>query len=142
MGSTGVRIAIDAMGGDNAPGEIVVGALRAKEELGVKILLVGDTQQIEAVMPPKTNMAGIEIIPAEEAIAMDEEPLNAVKRKRKASINVAMDLVKNNQADAVFSAGHSGAAMASALLRLGRLPGIDRPAIGTVFPQLLRVNQF
>lgn len=136
MGSTGVRIAIDAMGGDHAPGEIVAGALRAREELGVKILLVGDPQQIEAAMPPKTNMAGLEIVSAEEAIAMDEEPLNAVRRKRRASINVAMDLVKQKQADAVFSAGHSGAAMASALLRLGRLPGIDRPAIGTVFPTI------
>ncbi|WP_066381968.1 MULTISPECIES: phosphate acyltransferase PlsX [unclassified Anabaena] len=134
MGSTGVRIAIDAMGGDNAPGEIVTGAVRASEELGVKVLLVGDPQQIKAALPPKTNVAGVEIIPAEDAIAMDEEPLNAVRRKRKASINVAMDLVKQQQADAVFSAGHSGAAMASALLRLGRLPGVDRPAIGTVFP--------
>ncbi|TAE54892.1 MAG: phosphate acyltransferase PlsX [Nostocales cyanobacterium] len=136
MGTTDVRIAIDAMGGDYAPGEIVAGALRAKEELGVKILLVGDPQQIKAVMPPKTNMTGLEIITAEDAIAMDEEPLTAVRKKRKASINVSMDLVKNGEADAVFSAGHSGAAMASALLRLGRLPGIDRPAIGTVFPTI------
>ncbi|MBH8562296.1 phosphate acyltransferase PlsX [Nostoc sp. CENA67] len=137
MRSTGVRIAIDAMGGDHAPGEIVAGALRAMEELGVKVLLVGDPQQIEAALPPKTNMEQVEIVPAQEAIAMDEEPLNAVRRKRKASINVAMDLVKNQQADAVFSAGHSGAAMAAALLRLGRLPGIDRPAIGTVFPTII-----
>ncbi|MFM9160271.1 MAG: phosphate acyltransferase, partial [Dolichospermum sp.] len=125
MGSTGVRIAIDAMGGDHAPDEIVAGALRAREELGVKILLVGDPQRIEAVIPPNTNMADLEIVPAKEAIAMDEEPLNAVRRKRESSINIAMDLVKNKRADAVFSAGHSGAAMASALLRLGRLPGID-----------------
>ncbi|MEA5564191.1 phosphate acyltransferase PlsX [Anabaena sp. UHCC 0399] len=136
MGSTGVRIAIDAMGGDHAPGEIVTGAVRASEELGVKVLLVGDPQKIKAALPPKTNLEGVEIIPAEDAIAMDEEPLNAVRRKRKASINVAMDLVKQQKADAVFSAGHSGAAMASALLRLGRLPGVDRPAIGTVFPTI------
>ena len=95
MGSTCARIAIDAMGGDHAPGEIVAGALRASEELGVKVLLVGDPQQIKAVMPPKTTLERVEIVPAEEAIAMDEEPLNAVRRKRKASINVAMDLVKN-----------------------------------------------
>jgi glycerol-3-phosphate acyltransferase PlsX len=68
---------------------------------------------------------------------MDEEPLTALRRKPKASINVAMELVKKNRADAVVSAGHSGAAMAAALLRLGRLKGIDRPAIGTVFPTLL-----
>ncbi|RCJ20491.1 phosphate acyltransferase [Nostoc sp. ATCC 43529] len=137
MGSTRVRIAIDAMGGDHAPGEIVAGALRAREELGVDILLVGDPQQIEAALPPKTNLGQVEIVTAQEAIAMDEEPLNAVRRKRNASINVAMDLVKQQQADAVFSAGHSGAAMASALLRLGRLPGVDRPAIGTVFPTII-----
>ena len=125
------------MGGDHAPGEIVAGAMRAREELGVDILLVGDPQQIEAALPPKTNLGQVEIVTAEEAIAMDEEPLNAVRRKRRASINVAMDLVKQQQADAVFSAGHSGAAMASALLRLGRLPGIDRPAIGTVFPTII-----
>ena len=125
------------MGGDHAPGEIVAGALRAREELGVNILLVGDPQQIEAALPPKTNLGQVEIVTAQEVIAMDEEPLNAVRRKRKASINVAMDLVKQQQADAVFSAGHSGAAMASALLRLGRLPGIDRPAIGTVFPTII-----
>lgn len=136
MGTTGVRIAIDAMGGDYAPAEIVAGALRAKEELDVHILLVGDPQQIEAVIPLKSNRLGIEIVPARETIGMDEEPLNAVRRKRGASVNVAMDLVKNNQADAIFSAGHSGAAMASALFRLGRLPGIDRPAIGTVFPTI------
>lgn len=137
MGSTRVRIAIDAMGGDHAPGEIVAGALRAREELGVDILLVGDPQQIEAALPSKTSLGQVEIVTAEEAIAMDEEPINAVRRKRKASINVAMDLVKQQQADAVFSAGHSGAAMASALLRLGRLPGIERPAIGTVFPTII-----
>ncbi len=137
MGSTCVRIAIDAMGGDHAPSEIVAGALRAREELGVKVLLVGDPQQIESKLPPKINMAQVEIVPAEDAIAMDEEPLSGIRRKPKASINVAMDLVKQKQADAVVSAGHSGAAMAAALLRLGRLRGIDRPAIGAVFPTIV-----
>lgn len=137
MGSTGVRIAIDAMGGDRAPGEIVAGALRAREELGVEVLLVGDPQAIECKLPPKTNLGQVEIVPAEEAIAMEEEPLSGIRRKPKASINVAMDLVKSSRADAVVSAGHSGAAMAAALLRLGRLPGIDRPAIGAVFPTIV-----
>jgi glycerol-3-phosphate acyltransferase PlsX len=125
------------MGGDHAPSEIVAGALRAREELGVKVLLVGDPQQIESKLPPKINMGQVEIVPAEEAIAMDEEPLSGIRRKPKASINVAMDLVKQKQADAVVSAGHSGAAMAAALLRLGRLRGIDRPAIGAVFPTIV-----
>jgi glycerol-3-phosphate acyltransferase PlsX len=125
------------MGGDHAPGEIVAGALRAREELGVEVLLVGDPQQIEAALPSKTNLGQVEIVSATDAIAMDEEPLSAIRRKPKASINVAMNLVKNQKADGVVSAGHSGAAMAAALLRLGRLPGIDRPAIGAVFPTLI-----
>lgn len=137
MGSTRARIAIDAMGGDHAPAEIVTGALRAREELGVEVLLVGDRQQIEAALPQQANLGQLEIVPAQEAIAMDEEPLSGIKRKPKASINVAMDLVKQKRADAVVSAGHSGAAMAAALLRLGRLRGIDRPAIGAVFPTLV-----
>jgi len=137
MGATRARIAIDAMGGDHAPAEIVTGALRAREELEVEVLLVGNPQQIEASLPQQTNLGQLEIIPASEAIAMDEEPLSAIRRKPKASINVAMDLVKQKRADAVVSAGHSGAAMAAALLRLGRLKGIDRPAIGAVFPTLV-----
>ena len=141
MGSTGVRIAIDAMGGDNAPGEIVAGALRAVEELGVKVLLVGSPEDIEPVLPSSINSEQVEIVPAEGAIAMDEEPLSGIRRKPKASINVAMSLVKKGRADAVISAGHSGAAMAAALLRLGRIPGIDRPAIGAVFPTLVASKQ-
>ncbi len=141
MGSTGVRIAIDAMGGDNAPSEIVAGALRAVEELGVKVLLVGSPEDIERTLPSSIKSEQVEIVPAEGAIAMDEEPLSGIRRKPKASINVAMSLVKKGQADAVVSAGHSGAAMAAALLRLGRLPGIDRPAIGAVFPTMLASKQ-
>ena len=137
MGSTRVRIAIDAMGGDNAPAEIVAGALRAREELGVDVLLVGDPQQIEASLKQHTQSSSLEIVPSEGAIEMSEEPLTALRRKPKSSINVAMDLVKKKRADAVVSAGHSGAAMAAALLRLGRLPGIDRPAIGAVLPTMI-----
>ncbi len=141
MGSTGVRIAIDAMGGDNAPGEIVAGALRAVEELGVKVLLVGSPEDIERTLPSSVKSEQVEIVPAEGAIAMNEEPLSGIRRKPKASINVAMSLVKKGEADAVISAGHSGAAMAAALLRLGRLPGIDRPAIGAVFPTMVASKQ-
>lgn len=132
------RIAIDAMGGDNAPAEIVAGAIRAQEELDVEVLLVGDPQAIEACLKEQhSNSRHIEIVPADDVVAMDEEPLGALKRKPKASINVAMDLVKTRNAQAVVSAGHSGAAMAASLLRLGRLPGIDRPAIGAVFPSMM-----
>lgn len=131
------RIAIDAMGGDYAPGEIVAGAIRAQEELGVEVLLVGDPHAIESSLKQHSSSCQLEIVPAEDVVAMDEEALVSLKRKPKASINVAMDLVKQKRAQAVVSAGHSGAAMAAALLRLGRLKGIDRPAIGAVFPTLV-----
>lgn len=125
------------MGGDHAPDEIVAGAIRAQAELDVEILLVGDPQAIEASLKQHSGARQLEIVTAEEVVAMDEEPLVSIKRKPKASINVAMDLVKQKRADAVVSAGHSGAAMAAALLRLGRLRGIDRPAIGAVFPTMV-----
>ncbi len=139
MGLTRARIAVDAMGGDYAPDEIVAGAIKASAELDVDILLVGDRQQIESSLQKHgaTNNPSIEIIPAEGVVTMEEDALTGIRRKPKASINVAMNLVKQQKAEAVVSAGHSGAAMASALLRLGRLKGIDRPAIGAVFPTIV-----
>ncbi|MFQ4140115.1 phosphate acyltransferase PlsX [Nodosilinea sp. PGN35] len=137
MGFNRARIAIDAMGGDFAPGEIVAGAIRARAELDVDVALVGDIDQIKASTASPEQLVGIELVPAEGSIEMHEEPLSALRKKPQASINVAMDLVKRNEADAVVSAGHSGAAMAAALLRLGRLKGIDRPAIGAVFPTVV-----
>lgn len=137
MGATRARIAVDAMGGDHAPTEIVLGALRAREELDIDVLLVGDPEQIQTVLKQHNVTAEVEIVPAEGVISMEEEPLPALRRKPKASINVSMSLVKEQRADAVVSAGHSGAAMAAALLRLGRLRGIDRPAIGAVLPTIV-----
>jgi phosphate acyltransferase len=137
MGLTQARIAVDAMGGDYAPDEIVAGALRAQAELGVKILLVGDPQLIAASMKHHSSSLQLEVVPSEGIVEMHEEPLSAIRKKPNASINVAMNLVKQGQADAVVSAGHSGAAMAAALLRLGRLKGIERPAIGTVLPTIM-----
>ena len=137
MNSPQVRIAVDATGGDYAPAEVVAGAIRAKEELGVEIILVGDPEQIKASVAQPDLLSQIEIVPAEGTIEMHEEPLSALRRKPKASINVSMDLVKQGRADGVVSAGHSGAAMAAALLRLGRIKGVDRPAIGAVFPTVI-----
>jgi glycerol-3-phosphate acyltransferase PlsX len=125
------------MGGDYAPDQIVAGALRAREELDVEILLVGDPDQIEASIKQHSTQQSLPIVSAEGVIEMNEEPLSGIRRKPKASINVAMSLVKEKRAEAVVSAGHSGAAMAAALLRLGRIPGIDRPAIGAVLPTLV-----
>ncbi|NJL00366.1 MAG: phosphate acyltransferase PlsX [Spirulinaceae cyanobacterium RM2_2_10] len=136
MGSTRERIAVDAMGGDRAPDEIVAGAVRAAEELDVEVLLVGDSEQVQACLNRHGAARNITIIPAADVIAMHDEATQ-VRRKPQASINVAMDLVKQGRADAIISAGHSGAVMAAGLLRLGRIKGIDRPAIGGVFPTLL-----
>jgi glycerol-3-phosphate acyltransferase PlsX len=139
MGLTRARIAVDAMGGDHAPDEIVAGAIRAAAELDIDILLVGEPEPIESSLRKhgEKDSARIEIVPADGVVNMEEEPLTGIRRKPKASINVAMDLVKQQKAQAVVSAGHSGAAMAAALLRLGRLRGIDRPAIGAVFPTII-----
>jgi len=137
MGVVRERIAVDAMGGDYAPDQIVAGALRAREELGVEVLLVGDPAPIQASLQKHASGIQIDIVPADGLVEMHEEPLSGLRRKPKASINVAMSLVKEGRADAVVSAGHSGAAMAAALLRLGRLPGIDRPAIAAVLPTLI-----
>ncbi len=135
MDSTRARIALDAMGGDDAPAAIVAGAIQAQTELtDVDVILVGEPEQIQACLDRHPNAPKLEIVPAEGTIEMHEEPLGALRRKPKASINVSMQLVKDGKADAVVSAGHSGAAMAAALLRLGRLKGIDRPAIAAVFP--------
>ena len=135
MTSRQVRIAIDAMGGDNAPHEIIEGAVKASQELDVEIILVGDTQQIQTYLKENhPSHTDIEIVDAIAVVDMHEKPLRALRRKPKASINVATNLVKQGLADGVVSAGHSGAAMAAGFLHLGRMKGIDRPAIGTVFP--------
>ena len=137
MSETRIKIAVDAMGGDNAPHEIVGGAIRAAAELEVDILLVGDPDAIQAEITKHGNTVNnIEIVPADGVVSMEEEALVGVRRKPNASINVAMNLVKENRAQGVVSAGHSGAAMAAALLGLGRIKGIDRPAIGAVFPTM------
>ena len=136
------RIALDAMGGDNAPGEIVRGGVEAAESLAdIKVLLVGVQSQIEAEFAkyPKAVEAAIkagrlEVVHAPDVAEMDESPVTAVRRKKDCSINVAMRLVKEGQADAFVSAGNSGAVATSAILNLGRIPGVLRPAIATVLP--------
>lgn len=133
---TRARIAVDAMGGDFAPDEIVKGALRAQEELQADVILVGDRDRIQAICRDHAPHVKVQIEAAEEAIAMEDAAVSVRSRPR-ASINVAMDLVKSGRANAVISAGNSGAVMASALLRLGRIRGIDRPAIGALLPTVI-----
>lgn len=123
------------MGGDHAPAEIVAGALLARAELGIQVALVGPKDVIEAeLLRQRQPATSFEITNATEAIGMDEHPAQAVRTKRDASINVAMNMVKRGVAGAFVSAGNTGAVMASALMTLGRIPGIERPALGTVAP--------
>ena len=124
-----VRVAVDAMGGDHAPLEIVVGSVGfARENPAVGVILVGDEERIRAVADGPLP-ANVVIERAGSVIGMDEAPATALRTKKDASIVVAMDMVKDGRADAVLTAGHTGAGMAAAVLRLGRLPGVDRPAL-------------
>jgi glycerol-3-phosphate acyltransferase PlsX len=132
-----LRVAVDAMGGDNAPKEVLAGAVLAARDLGVEVLLVGPTQRIEPEL--KALGAGslpLRIVEAPEVIGMAEAPAMALRRKRRASILVAVEAVQRGEADALVSAGNTGAAMAASLLTWGRIEGIDRPAIAAVLPTL------
>ncbi|MFN8615487.1 MAG: phosphate acyltransferase PlsX [Dehalococcoidia bacterium] len=127
------RIVVDAMGGDNAPGEIVAGALMAAGGLGVELILVGRRAAIEAEMEG-ARASNFKIVDAPDVIAMDEHPAEAAKNKPNSSINVGLRMVKEGKADAFITAGNTGATMAAALLTLGRIKGIGRPALATIFP--------
>src|SRR5262245_34116472 len=123
------RVAVDAMCGDHGPEEVVAGVLGwASEHDDADLILVGDLDRINAAAPSGLP-PHVTALPASELVSMDEHPALAVRRKRDASINVAMRLVKDGKADAVVTAGHTGAGVASAILNLGRLPGVDRPAL-------------
>ncbi|HEV7886334.1 MAG TPA: phosphate acyltransferase PlsX [Acidimicrobiales bacterium] len=119
-------VAVDAMGGDKAPGEIVQGALQAHEQLGVDILLVGRPEAVEG--------HGLPTLPCSEVIEMHDDPGQGVRRKKDSSLVRAAEAVRDGRACAMVSAGNTGATMAAALLRMGRLKGVHRPAIATPIP--------
>jgi len=123
------RVAVDAMGGDHAPEEVVRGAVDwARVHPDVDVILVGDEPRIRPFIDVQLP-AHVTIVQANETVGMEEAAATAVRRKRDASINVCMRLVREGKADAVVTAGHTGAGVASAILHLGRLPGVDRPAL-------------
>ena len=126
-------IAVDAMGGDSAPEEIVKGAIKAKN-LGIDVILSGDKNLIE----PFLNNTKIPIVHYPEVISMDENPARAIRSKKNSSIVGAMQLVKDKKASAVFSAGSTGASLVAAIAVLGKIKGVIRPAIASVLPS---VNQ-
>ncbi len=132
-----MRIAIDAMGGDNAPDEIIAGVLESIELLGEndELILVGPQDVIEPQLPPlKSREGAISVVDAPEVIGMDEPPVESFRRKRKSSIAVMAKMAKLNQADAVISAGNTGACVAAFQMRMRNLSGVNRPGIAVVFP--------
>lgn len=120
-------VAVDAMGGDHAPAEIVAGARQAHEEDGVPVLLVGRPDEL-------ADVGDLEVLEASEVIAMDAEPGSSVRRMKDSSLVRAAEAVRDGRASAMVSAGNTGATMASALLRMGRISGVARPAIATLIP--------
>ncbi len=136
MPGTRPQIALDAFGGDQAPVAEVAGALMAVREAAVEVLLVGDRARLDEQLTRAgvTPRDAVRIVHASEVVTMDDHPAQAYRTKRDSSLRLACDVVKAGQACAVVSAGNSGAILAHALFVLGRLPGVERPAIVTVFP--------
>ncbi len=134
-GGAAVRVALDAMGGDNAPGEIVLGAVQAAREYGLGVYLVGREDAIRAELA-KHDTYGLDlpIIHTDEVIEMDEHPAAAVRSKKKASMTLALEQVRDKAALGAVSAGNSGAMMTASLFTLKRIPGVERPALGGIFP--------
>ncbi len=133
-----MKIAVDAMGGDNAPQAVVAGAVQAAQDFGVSIILVGIEPVVrrELLKHPQAKALPIEIRNASEVVDMLDSPATVFRRKKDSSIRVANELVKSGEASAVFSAGHTGAAMSTSLFVLGRVEGVERPAIATFMPTI------
>ena len=129
-----MRIAVDAMGGDHAPGAVVEGALLAARDLGIEVLLVGQKEQVEKELRRHSaGVSSVEVVPASQTVTMDESP-SATLKKKDSSMRVACELVKQGEVKAAVSAGNSGAFMATGMFVLGNLPGVERPAILVVVP--------
>ena len=130
-----MKIAVDAMGGDDAPRAIVAGAYAAAVEDGAEVVLVGQEDVVRAEVARLGDPGpGLTIVHADEVVGMDEPATAPLRKKRRSSIAVACRLVAEGQAQAVFSAGNTGAVMAAAVKHLGRIPGVDRPALAAVLP--------
>jgi phosphate acyltransferase len=130
---TTCTVAVDAMGGDRAPGEIVAGALRATEELDVRVVLVGREEEITPLLAERAPDR-VEVRDARDVIAMDDEPVAAVRKKKDASLVRCTEMVRDGTADAMVSAGNTGAVTAAAVLRVGRIKGVPGPALAVPIP--------
>ena len=131
-----IRIAVDAMGGDHAPAAVVEGAVAAARHLVVRLALVGHADVLEHALSAHGDWPslGIEVVDAPDVIEMTDEPAAVLRRKQKASIRIAADLVARKEAVALFSAGHTGATVMAAYAAFGTMPGVDRPALATTVP--------
>jgi glycerol-3-phosphate acyltransferase PlsX len=131
-----LRIAVDAMGGDHAPAVVVEGALAAARHLDVRVLLVGPESRVTSVLRPLAggHTGALEVIDAEETVSNDEPAALALRRRPRAAIRIAAELVAAGEADALVSAGHTGATVVSARTAFGMIPGVDRPALAAVIP--------
>ena len=129
-------IALDAMGGDKAPDAVVAGAIAALRQYGdIRVLLAGPEKRLEALLAGAEDVRGrAEILPADDVIQMDESPMLAVRQKVNSSMVQAMLAVREGRAGAVVSAGNTGAVLAGGMLRIGRIPGVERPALAPVIP--------
>jgi glycerol-3-phosphate acyltransferase PlsX len=134
VGSPSVRVALDAMGGDKAPGEVILGAIQAAREYGIGVYLVGHEETIRAELA-KYDTTGLDlpIVHTDEVIKMDDHPATAVRRKKNASMLLTLQLVRDGKALGAVSAGNSGAMMAASLFTLKRIAGVDRPALGGIY---------
>lgn len=135
-----MHIALDAMGGDHGPDEQVIGAIQALEETDLQLTLVGDETGIQSCLrrltPSASLLRRLQIVHTTEMVEMGESPVVAIRKKKNSSVMLAFDLVKRGQADAAVSAGNSGATLAAAIRKLGRLKNVARPGIANAFPTL------
>jgi glycerol-3-phosphate acyltransferase PlsX len=131
-----IRIAVDAMGGDHAPAAAVDGAVAAARHLAVEIALVGSTPALEAALAPHADWRelGLSIVEAPDVVGMADPPAATLRRRPRASIRVAADLVARHDAAALFSAGNTGATVMASHAAFGMIPGVDRPALATIIP--------
>ena len=131
-----VRVAVDAMGGDNAPGEIVKGAVQAVQaEKDIKVFLVGKQDAVNAELAKYTyDKEKIEVVHAEEVIEMAEPPVNAIRKKKQSSLVIGMNMIKHQEADAIVTAGSTGATLVGGQVLVGRIKGIERPPLAPLVP--------
>ena len=135
MTKSNLVLAIDAMGGDKGPSVVVPGAIEAAQHCGAKLLLVGKTPLIEAELAKcSLGEVDVDIVHADQVAEMDEKPSDILRRKKDASIQVACRLVRDGAAHGVVSAGHSGASVACGMFIMGRIPGVERPALASLMP--------